>query len=489
MADDSRNGGPDRLVFGHRLRVARKRAGLTLAQLGELIGRPAPYLSQLENGRVEPRLSMLSTLADALDTTVGDLVDPEPPTERAAKEIAFERMQSEPAYEELGLPYVKPSKVDDVVLDHLIALAQRPFAAPASADSGKRAGDQARRANIMLRDEMRQANNYFPDIEAVATEALEAVGYSGVGPLSERLVTDLAAHFGFTIERVHGMPRSARSITDQRDRIIFIPQRDHLRVRQARSVVLQTLGHFALAHADTHDFGEYLRQRIESNYFAAALLAPQDPVVDILRSSKENADISIEDLKETFYTSYEMAAHRFTNLATEFLDIPVHFLRTDSEGVITKAFANDDIPFPAAPDGSLEGERVSRHWGARQAWASTDSFLLHYQFTLTDVGEYWCVTYIETVTDRTPSAVTIGTNAECARFFRGGDTIRRVDAREDSTRVDPRLISRWREAAWPSAAERSYVLTALPAGDRPFTPFPGVDLIDVYRFLERQSVH
>ena len=78
------------------------------------------------------------------------------------------------------------------------------------------------------------------------------------------------------------MPRSARSITDTRDRIIFIPDRGGLRIRQARSVVLQTLGHFALEHRDTTDFGEYLRQRIESNYFAAAVLAPEEPAVEFL---------------------------------------------------------------------------------------------------------------------------------------------------------------------------------------------------------------
>ena len=107
-----------------------------------------------------------------------------------------------------------------------------------------------------------------------------------------------------------------------------------LKVRQARSVVLQTLGHFALEHSDTNDFADYLRQRIESNYFAAAMLAPERPAVDLLQEAKRDGDVSVEDLKETFYISYEMAAHRFTNLATMHLDLPVHFLRTDSEGVI-----------------------------------------------------------------------------------------------------------------------------------------------------------
>jgi hypothetical protein len=49
------------------------------------------------------------------------------------------------------------------------------------------------------------------------------------------------------------------------------------------------------------------------------------------------------------------------------------------------------------------------------------------------------------------------------------------------------MIDRWERVAWPSASERSFVLTALPPAGREFSPFPGIDLVDVYRFLERQS--
>jgi len=334
---------------------------------------------------------------------------------------------------------------------------------------------------------MRQRNNYFPEIEAVATGGLEAAGYPGSGPISEKVLTNLAAWCGFTIERVKSLPRSARSITDKRDRIIFIPDRGDLRIRQARSVVLQTLGHFALDHSDTNDFGDYLRQRIESNYFAAAVLAPEKPAVEFLRESKASGDISVEDLKELFYISYEMAAHRFTNLATVHLDIPCHFLRTDSEGVISKAYENDGTAFPVSSDGGLEGERVPRQWGARQAWNAEGSFLMHTQYTVTDEVENFCVTFIETQGDRIPHAISLGTTAEHAHYFRGSDTLRREFARSREIEADPRLVERWSERAWPSAAERSHVLSALPPSDRLFTPFPGIDLTDVYRFLDRQQ--
>ena len=475
---------PDLLVLGRRLRHARRSQGLTLADLAERTGRPPAYLSRLENGRVEPRLGILNDLADALGTTTTDLLAGTPPDRRAELELALLRIQDEPAYRELGLPALKPSaRLSDEVLEHLVGLGR---AVCERAGGPADATESARMANSELRRQMRDRHNYFADIERVAAEGLSQAGYPGSGPISERVLTELVSSYGFRIQRVPGLPRTARSITDTRDRVIYIGDQDDVKVRQARSVVLQTLGHFALEHSDTADFDDYLRQRIESNYFSAAVLAPEEPAVELLSEAKRQSDISVEDLKETFYISYEMAAHRFTNLATIHLGLPVHFLRTDAEGVISKAYENDGLPFPVTADGGLEGERVPRQWGARQAWGAQGHFLLHEQYTVLDGGEYFCITYIETETDRYPYAITLGTTAEHARHFRGSQTLRREHARSKDVEPDPRLVSEWEGVAWPSAAERSHVLSALPPSERSFVPFPGIDLLDVYRFLDRQ---
>ncbi len=481
----------DPLVLGSRVRHARRRAGYTLAEVSAVVKRPAPYLSQLETGKVEPKISLLGELADIFGTTTTDFLSPEPPDRRADLEISLARAQSDPAYRALGLPHLKASaKVTNEVLEHLVALwnelSCQNVQQQQEPSNTVRFADFARSANIALRAEMRQRANHYDEIEAIAERALVDANYPGTGPISERVLTELVAGQGFTIERVRSMPRTARSITDTRDKIIFIPDRGGLKIREARSVVLQTLGHFALEHTDTRDFAEYLRQRIESNYFAAAILAPEEPAVAFLREAQADDDISVEDLKEVFYISYEMAAHRFTNLATHHLGIPCHFVRTDREGVINKAYENDGIRFPAAPDGALEGERVPRQWGSRQAWNASGSFLLHSQFTVTDGGEYFCTTYIETETDRWPHAITLGTRAEFAHYFRGSDTLRREYCRAREIEPDPALVNEWKDVTWSSAAERSHVLSALPPSDLEFSPFPGIDLLDVYRFLERQ---
>ncbi len=58
-------------MFGQRLRHLRRARKLTLSDLGERVGRAPSQLSLLENGRREPKLSLLQSLAAALDVPVG----------------------------------------------------------------------------------------------------------------------------------------------------------------------------------------------------------------------------------------------------------------------------------------------------------------------------------------------------------------------------------------------------------------------------------
>jgi XRE family transcriptional regulator, fatty acid utilization regulator len=472
----------DSLLFGERLRHLRRERGLTLDALGEKVGKAASYLSLIENGRREAKLSLIEALAGALDVSAADLLAAEPPSRRARLSMALQRAQDDPLYRELRLPLLKPAAaVPDDALDHIVtlfeALKQRSQAQPASPEA-------ARRANVDLRADMRSRDNYFADIEVLASEALAAVGYDGMGAVAERTLSDLVAHFGFSLLRVQDLPVSVKSVTDLANRRIFIHQRNALPTRAARSVILQTLGHFALEHRDPLDFPDLLRQQVEANYFAGAVLAPERPAVELLSRARAQHDISVEDLKEVFYVSYEMAAHRLTNLVTHHFDLRVHFLRADDDGVIWKAYENDAVGFPTDADGVIEGQRACRHWGTRQAFTSQDKFADHAQYTETPAGEFWCGTQIDV--DR-HEAITIGARAEDARWFRGHETRTRAVSRcpdGECCRWPPASVAaRWGGQAWPLARADAHALATIPAG-----PFPGVDLSEVYDFLARQAV-
>ncbi len=53
----------------------------------------------VENGKREPKLSLITTLAAELDIPVAALLSQEPPTRRAWLEVAVERAQEEPMYQ------------------------------------------------------------------------------------------------------------------------------------------------------------------------------------------------------------------------------------------------------------------------------------------------------------------------------------------------------------------------------------------------------
>lgn len=64
------------LSLGERIAWYRRRRGLSQEVLAGLIGRTVDWLSKVENGRIEiDRLSVIKSLAEALDIAVGDLLN------------------------------------------------------------------------------------------------------------------------------------------------------------------------------------------------------------------------------------------------------------------------------------------------------------------------------------------------------------------------------------------------------------------------------
>ena len=471
----------DVLTFGRRLRHHRKRAGLTLQELGEIVGRPAPYLSMLENGRREPRSDHILDLASALGIATGDLLAPEPPTRRAELEIALERMQSDGMFENLSLPYIRPSpSLSDELLEHLVGLYRALAGGTGVGDTGT---DRLREANAATYTWLRDRNGYLSDLEAVARGILDAVGPSGEGPLSSRNLLDIAAHLGLEIQAIEDMLPGVRSVTDTRTRRIYIAQRNELRTRQARKAVLQTLARRLLGHEEPTDIEDFLRQRVETAYLAGAILVPEQSVVKRLRMAAEQRDIAIEDIKEVFYVSYEMAAWRFVNLATERLDIRSHLLVAAEDGLVVKGYANDGLPFTTDPAGGIEAQPVCRRWGATGVFDSADKFDVHAQYTDTPAGTFLCVTHMEP--DR-PYSVTVGVPFESSQWFRHRETRRRIQ----SSCPDPSCCRRptpQQAEHWDGQVEVSVRTQDRLLGRLASDPYPSVRERRVYDLVERHA--
>lgn len=472
----------DLSTLGRRIRHFRTKAGLTLEEVGQITGTAPSQLSMIENGHREPRLSLLEALAATLDVSTSELLDGEPPSARAALEIELERAQASPAYRELGLPILRPTRaMSDAMLKTLVGLhreldrrARMSIATP----------EEARRANTQHRADMRERNNHLPEIEAIAEQATKAVRHT-TGALTHRAVAQIAQQVGLTIVHTDDLPHSARAVVDREHGRIYIPPASIPGGHGLRSLALQAVANRMLGHREPVDYADFLRQRLEASYFAAACLMPRAASVEFLERAKRDRNIAIEDFRDTFGVTHEGAALRFTNLATQYLGITLHYLRVDGDGSVVGAYENDGLPLPQDATGSTEGEVVCRHWSARQAFARTTRTSEHYQYTDTPVGTFFESTQTGIGTN-SEFSITLGVPYAESKWFRGRETQRRElstcpDAR-CCRRPDDGLTERWKGQGWASPRVRTHLFAPLPQGT-----YPGVDDRELYEFLEAHA--
>jgi predicted transcriptional regulator/DNA-binding XRE family transcriptional regulator len=467
----------DALLIGRHIRDLRTERGMTLDTLAAAIDRAPSQVSALENGKRAPRITQLQQIATALGVTLDELLRTEPKTDRTAKELEIERAQRTGLYTALGIPNLRLGKgLNDQVLDTILGLQkeverlhQQRAATP----------EEARRANAELRQQMRDQNNYYPALEAQARELLDIIGYNS-GPLSERLTAELANRLGFTLHYVSDLPVSTRSVTDSKNGRIFLPMRRA--GRDERTGLLRALAAHVLQHKDPVSYSDYLTQRVESNYLAGALLLPESSAVSFLQEAKAQRELAVEDLRDFFAVGYEVAAHRFTNLATQHLELPVHFAKVHQSGTLAKAYENDNVSFPADVFGAVEGQLVCRNWSARRVFTVEDRFTPYHQYTDKPTGTYWCTSRIES-SAQGEFSVSVGTTFSSVKWFRGRDTTTRFksDCPDPSCcRQAPDSIEdKWGDSIQPLPRINSSLLAAMPR-----TGIMGIDKREVLEFLE-----
>ena len=205
-----------------------------------------------------------------------------------------------------------------------------------------------------------------------------------------------------------------------------------------------------------------------------------------LQEAKAERRLSVEDLRDAFAVPYETAAHRFTNLATRHLGIPVHFMKVHEGGTLHKAYENDGVKFPVGPARRHRGaarlpavDRPRRVHAARPVHAVlpvhrhvVGHVLVHVPRAAVVAGR---VLRVASACRSRTSAGSAGARPPSARR-RGAPTRCAAGSRPTE------LAERWSDKSWPSARPHASLLAALPVG-----VFPGVDTTEVYRFLDRHA--
>ncbi|WP_164233319.1 XRE family transcriptional regulator [Microbacterium hydrocarbonoxydans] len=469
-------------TLGHRIRHHRLAAGFTLDDLGALVGVAGSQLSLIENGKREPKLSLLQAIAEACATEVADLISGEPPNRRAALEIELDKAQASPVFRQLGIAPVRVTKgMSDETIESVLGLHRELQRREREAIATP---EEARRANTELRLRMRAQSNYLPEIEKLAEKQLKAAGHVQ-GALTHRTVSIMAEKLGFELIYVSDLPHSTRSVTDLENGRIYLPPASIPGGHGLRSMALQAMAHRLLGHTPPTDYADFLMQRLEINYFAAAALMPETAAVAFLQQAKKDRNLAVEDFRDAFGVTHEAAGMRMTNLLTHHLDMSLHFLRVDETGAITRVYENDDLPLPMDVTGSVEGQRVCRKFQARSAFTQQNRTTEHHQYTDTPSGTFWCSTQTGSSTEGEFS-VTVGVPFDDARWWRGRETSdRAVSTCPDEAccrRPPTDLADRWSGKAWPSARVHTHMFSPLPRG-----AFPGVDDNEVYNFLARHA--
>ncbi|MFT4281469.1 helix-turn-helix domain-containing protein [Microbacterium sp.] len=469
-------------TLGHRIRHQRVSRGYTLDELGAIVGVAGSQLSLIENGKREPKLSLLQAIASATGTEVTDLLSTEPPNRRAALELELDRAQASPVFRRLGLPPLKVTRtVTDETLESVLALHRELHRREREAIATP---EEARRANTELRLRMRARDNYLPDIEKLAEKQLRAAGHTG-GALTHRTVSIMAEQLGFELIYASDLPHSARSVTDLENGRIYLPPASIPGGHGLRSMALQAMAHRLLGHTPPTDYADFLQQRLEINYYAACCLMPETASVSFLTQAKKERDLAVEDFRDAFGVTHEAAGMRLTNLLTEHFGIRLHFLRVDGTGAISRVYENDELPLPMDVTGSVEGQIVCRKFAARSAFGEQNRTTEQYQYTDTPAGTFWCSSQTGSTSDGEFS-ITVGVPFDDARWFRGRETQKRATStcpdEACCRRPDADLTQRWEGKAWPSARVHMQMFSPLPRG-----AFPGVDDGEVYAFLDRHA--
>ena len=204
---------------------------------------------------------------------LADLLDEAPPSQRAgARDRARARAAHCAVYRRSGLPRAAVARPDR--RDARGARRTAPRARAPCARGDRDAGGGAARQHRAAPAHARAATTTCPRSRTLAEKLLADVGHDR-GALTHRSVSRMAETLGFELVHVDDLPHSARSVTDLENGRIYLPPASIPGGHGLRGMALQAMAHRVLGHELPETYADFLQQRLEINYFAAAVLMPR----------------------------------------------------------------------------------------------------------------------------------------------------------------------------------------------------------------------
>jgi predicted transcriptional regulator/DNA-binding XRE family transcriptional regulator len=361
----------DNPMLGAKVRGLRRKEKLTQAQLAERLGVSASYLNLIENNRRPLTANLLLKLAKEFDIDLATFSSSEDARLVSELREAF----SEPMFDESG---VTPQDLTELATslpgvsravlklyrsyrsarEQVESFSERlSLAAPSRGSMGHPTED--------VNDFLQRHDNHFPELEEAA-EALWRDARLEFDDVYGNLIDYLAREHGIevrVVEAEEGQPM--RRYDPGKKRISLsevLPPRSR-RFQLAHQVGLIVHGDlFDRMSAEADDLvaeAVPLFRVVLANYFAAAVLMPYEPFL----TAAEEHRYDIELLAHRYRTSFEQVCHRLTTLRRPGNEgIPLHFIRIDVAGNISKRFSGSGI-------------RMPRYSGACPRWNVHSAFL------------------------------------------------------------------------------------------------------------------
>jgi predicted transcriptional regulator/DNA-binding XRE family transcriptional regulator len=355
--------------IGGRLRRLRQERRLTQAEMARELGISASYLTLLESNQRPVTVRVLLRLVEKFHVDLKDLTADT--DQRLSVELA--EAFSDPIFENAA---VKASDINELVsalpavgravLDLYAGYRRHLSSGP---DAG--AGDDAAEAPPVtipseeVTEFIQQRQNYFPELEEAA-ERLWAQHGLAVHTIYQGLTGVLRLRYSVSVEvRPSDVMQGRSRRYDRLQRRLEISE-----MLPASGRLFQIAHQVAyLAHHDllnaivgggtfSSDEGKALMRTALANYFAAAVLMPYQMFRDAAKKVRYDVDI----LRNRFGVSFEQVCHRLTTLRRPGAEgVPMHFIRVDIAGNISKRF-------------SASGIHIARFGAACPRWNVYDAF-------------------------------------------------------------------------------------------------------------------
>lgn len=346
----------DTPLLGAKVRALRRREHMTQVDLAERLGVSASYLNLIENNRRPLTAPLLIRLAQIFQLDLQTFASEEDVRLTADLHEVF----GDPIFENHGLTNADLRELvatSPNVARAVLTLYRSYASTRESLDTlGERlAGDgfvgidNSRLPSEEVSDLIQRRMNYFPELEEGA-EALWREAELDADDVYRGLVRYLHATRGIEVRIVRvADERQAMRRYDPERRILSIsevlPPRSR-RFQLAHQVGLLTqsaaIDRILRDENLTTPESRALARVALANYFAAAVLMPYQPFLEAARAERYD----IELLAHRFGASFEQVCHRLTTLRRPGAEgVPMHMLRIDIAGNISKRFSGSGIRF------------------------------------------------------------------------------------------------------------------------------------------------